>query len=161
MTGATHLDESVLRTLLQQIDGCQVTKLQGYKNVSHKGRLVELDLSGSCVNDMSAKAIAAFCPGLRRLKLAGCTALSDDGMRAVAKFCTGLRELDGAQPRAPFVLRRAECGAPVRSASVPAAVPPTAPSRLRRVTAGCCAVSDCRVTSASLEHLPAACKVVQ
>ncbi|KAL1530403.1 hypothetical protein AB1Y20_001308 [Prymnesium parvum] len=94
MTDAYKLDESVLRTFLQQIDGCQVTKLKGYNNVTSRGRLTQLDLSRSALSDMAAKSIAAFCPGLRSLKLAGCSNLTDEGLSTVAKFCTNLRELD-------------------------------------------------------------------
>ena len=88
------IDESVLRTFLQQIDWCQVTKLKGYNNVSTKGRLTDLDLSRSTVDDLAAKAIAAFCPGLRRLKLVGCAPVGDEGVESIAKFCHNLREVD-------------------------------------------------------------------
>ena len=105
---AKELNDSTLRTVLQQV----------------KTRLTFLDLSGSSVDDTSAKAIAAFCPNLRSLRLTACS-VTDESMAPIAKFCRGLRELDiagclgiseaslGLLPISCHVTRHSEAASPV------------------------------------------------
>ena len=105
-----HLTEQLLQTACKHCSALQSLSIRQsvVRNSSLSTaaqilgtRLRELDLTGSeGFDDLGLKALAAYCPRLRVLRVSGCN-VSDAGLKPVALYCIELQELEvGAKPLA-------------------------------------------------------------